>query len=811
MKPLFAFFATILFTGLFWLPAVAAPELPANDFNVARVWYGLSDQSPDFENIVKQTRRYAGANQFDRPEVYKTLLGEARQVFTSGFSGNEFLAVNLAVTVQNYDFERAGFALGAFDGNTFIPTKTPFLSLGRDRVRLDSNAYRLVFDNPQPYAFMDLQPDAARALLNGRNSKQLTLSMRLQPISAQVDQVKSGYSSQTMRTVIVRIVSAELRDQNQVVWQKAEGAIDASTLAMAAAQAGQVVDVSEQTVKTIWHRLKGTTPDFTLEASQTSAFRSANQFDQQAVLETEIRKAQQSFADFIPNARLFGGRIRTRLSEYDANKGGFNVSLFSGASYIDGGLFFQNAGEFAFIPMTPQQADAFLDKHGKYPSALVEFEAQPIAAQAHFKNLASLTRERRVQSYLTKVVLTAESQGQRSVLINETRPPLMMEDIQSINALPASIDTAPAFEAADIVLTWARATGQTPDFDAWAKASNDYRRADNEFVRRRLYPTLVDQRKSVFTAYPLEPWRVRIAAKLSEYDFTNQRFEIHNVAFDRTLSYRDGLTTDLFGDVASRDRSYELKLTNLGDLRYFSIPAQNAEDILTQMGRGRSVTLDMLVYPTRAVRNAPWGTQETRLVEAVITDVRLLGQSSRYGGEVSRLYETSIAKPPARIASDVAVDSKPHVDPMQADVKGLRLGMSRRDFETAARRIFGRIEPYKGQANVLRFENADGESGYGHFNQAGTLVFLQYYRTLPGRGRTAAVAESVMKKYGTPFSQEKRNIGSHIKYTYLYFSDPAELGLDPKKPRVGLWVEIQESNQLREITQLEINLGTKPN
>ncbi|MGF1454590.1 MAG: hypothetical protein ACFB6R_04355 [Alphaproteobacteria bacterium] len=804
-----------LLTALMLVPLLAtAPraetQLPASDLNVARTWYALADQSPDFEALVKASRRYTSANQFDRADVYQTMLGEVRQAFETGFNGNELLTVNLAIDVAKYDFERMGFPIRAFDGNTFIPTASPFLALGRGRMKLDGSEYRIVFDNPEPYAFMDLQPDAARALLNGRNSKRLSLTAVLQPISAQVDQVRSGYSNKTMRTVIARVVSAEIRDKDTVVWQKAEGAMDTAAIAAAAQQSGQVIDITEQTVKTIWHRLKGTTPDFTLEASKTSAFRSANRFDQQAVLDAEVLKAERRFADFVPNARLFAGRIRTRLSDYDAAKGGFNVSLFSGASYIEGGLFFQNAGEFAFIPMAPREADAFLDRHGPYPSVIVDFEAQPVAAQAHLTDLASLTRDRRVQSYLTKVVLTAESKGQRTELVNETRPPLDRQDIASIQALPASIDTALPYEGADIVLTWARAAGKTPDFQAWAQASRDYRSADNEFVRQRLLPRLVDQRKEAFGSYALTPWRVRLAARLSEYDFNNQRFEIQNVAFDRTLVYRDGLRADLFGQTPARDRTYELKLANLGDLRFFSIPPAKAEEILTQMGRGRSVTLDMLVYPTRAVHKAPWGEKETRLVEATITDVRLLGQSRRYGGEVSRLYETTIATPPRSVAADVAVDRKPHIDPRQADIKGLRLGMSRREFESAARKIFGRIEPYKGQQTVLRFESADGESGYAHFDPRGTLAFLQYYRTLPGRGRTDAVAQSVIKKYGTPFDRENRSIGSHIKYAYLYFSDPAELGLDPKEKRVGLWVEIQESDQLRPITQLEINLGTKP-
>ncbi len=789
----------------------AEAELPASDLNVARYWYALSSETPDYEALAKSTNSYTRANQFDQPEIYKTLLEQTRTAFSTGFTGSELLAVNLQADLAQYDFERSGFALSAFNGQTFIPTTSPILNLGRDRVRLDNQSYRIVFTNPEPFAFMDLPPDEARTLLNGRRGIRAGLQITLQPVGAQVDQVNSGYSTKTMRTVMARIVEARVVSGDMVVWEKSVGTMDASAVAEAAASAGQVVDVTEQTVETVWHRLLGTKPDFILAASKTSAFRSANRFDQDAVLDEEVAKAEQRFDALIPNAERFGGRIRTQLSEYDANREGFHVSLFSGGGFIEGGLFFENAEDFAFVPMAPGDAQAFLGKHGRFPSAVIDFEAQPVLPQSHLTSLADLTPEPRIQSYLTKVVITADNKGQQTTLVEEERAPLGRQDIQRLAAEAPSIDTAPVYDRADIVLTWAKATNQSPDFEAWAKAASDYRYAENEFVRQRLFPVLRQEREDFYKSYPVQPWRVRIAAQLSEYDFSNQRFELQRIAFDRTLSYSDGLTEDIFG-TAGRKRPYEVKLTNLEALRYFAIPKAQAEEILTQMGSGRSVTLDMLVYPTRAVHNAPWGEDETRLVEALITDVRLLGQSNRYGGgKVSRLYDVSLTQPPAAsVVAEVNVDAKPHVDPLTADVKTMRLGMTRAAFEKTAKQTFGKVEPYRGQANVLRFENADGEAGYGHFDEAGKLAFLQYYRTLPGRGKTAAVEASVIEKYGTPFFRENKSIGSKITYSYLYFSDPAALGLDPKEPKVGLWVEIQESDQLRPITQLEINLGTKP-
>ena len=816
MRLLFLFWLALFATFSSSVDAVTPPaEIPATELNIVRYWYSLSEKSPDLEAVVTQATEFQRANQFDKAQVKQALLNEANAEFHGNFNGSEVLVVNLREEIKDYDFDQKGFMFGVFDGNAYIPVRSPVLTLQRSRVRLDEIEYRIVFDNPQPFALLDMPTEQARMFLNGRNSQLVNVTIKMQPISAQTDEINTGYSSQTQRTLIVHVaeVSVSVEKNNQLVWQKSAGLMAADDIAQANQTSGEVVTVTQHNIETLWYRMQNIKPNFALIAAQSQKVKSANRFDKEQVFDVVMEEAEQQFDELIPNAKRFGGSIQSQLSEYDAINQGFHVSLFSGATYIEGGLFLDNAADFAFISMTPEQADTFLDTYGRYPNINVEFEAQPVLPQAKLTRLANLDSEKSILGYLTKVKLTASTGGQNQVLTDETREPLTPVQIQELARSPVTIDRAPHIEDADVVLTWAKAADIQPSFEAWVTNSQQYRMAANEFVQQRLYPVLLDERQQFYRQYKAAPFRVRIAARMGEYDFDNQQFEISRVDFTRILKYRDQIAADLFGDVADKDRQYELQLTNFADLQYFSASPKEAEELLTQMGSGRDITLDLLVYPALGIHNAAWGEKEVRQLQGLITDVRILGQSRWYfdtGRVMSRLFETTIAVPPSAVQSQVLVEKKPHLDPFNVDIKSMRLGMSKDAFETHALQTFGKVDPYRGNSNVLHFTNAGGESGYGYFDKANKLVFLQYYRTLPGRGKTEAVVASVKNKYGTPFKQDSQNIGSKIGYVYLYYSDPTEMGLDPKNSKVGLWVKIQESSQFKPITELEINLGTKP-
>ena len=348
--------------ALFWLAVIATfsgsaavppDEIPATGLNVARYWYKLSEKSPDLEALVTQTTAFQNANQFDKAQVKQALLNEANTQFYGNFSGSEVLVANLEEKIEGYDFDRKGFMLGAFDGNAYIPVRSPTLRLQQRRERLDGVEYRIVFDNPQFFALLDMPTEQARAFLNGKNSQFVNVAIKMQPISAK-----------GQRTLIVHIVEVRVTKDNQLVWQKSAGLMTTDDIAQANQTAGEVVAVTPDNIETLWYRMQNIKPNFALIAAQSLEVKNANRFDKQPVFDAVMQEAEQKFDERIPNAKRLGGSIQSHLSEYDAIKQGFHVSLFSGATYIEGGLFFDNAAEFAFINMTPEQADSFLDIYG---------------------------------------------------------------------------------------------------------------------------------------------------------------------------------------------------------------------------------------------------------------------------------------------------------------------------------------------------------------------------------------------------------------------------------------------------------------
>ncbi|MEM9137477.1 MAG: hypothetical protein AAGB01_09035, partial [Cyanobacteria bacterium P01_F01_bin.42] len=547
-------YATLIiafFLSLSYCMAQSGNTIPATDFNVARYWYSLTDQTPNFEAMAKNSRAFQRANQFDKADVLKRVTQEYETVYAEGFTGSQLLMVRLGVTLENYDFENLGFTLKAFDGNTFLPMRTAFMNVTGGRVGLEGD-YRIVFQNPEPYAFLPMSPQIAKELFAGRNSVDGTLDITLQPVSAQEDQITQRYGmAKDYRTVVCRIVDVKVTAKDRIIWQESAEMIDPSQLAALEAEAGRVVDVSPKNIETFWYRLQGITPNFTVQALSSSAVRQASRFDRDKAIEDETLKAQQAYQRLIPTAESMKGRITTSISEYDAVRGGFHLNLFSGQSFLGDDLnqlHFANGEQFAFVPMTPSEADAFLDTHGRYPKASVEFEIQPILAQTYLdrSGLPSLKPLRRVMGHLTQVSVVAQNGPDRTVLIDETLPEMSEADIAQYASLPLSIDTALTYNDPDVVLTWAKIIDRSPDLETWATRSSDYMYANNEFIQRRLQPVLMEEREAHFADYEVKPWRVRIGARISEYDFDNNRFEISRVAFGAPLKYTDGFPADPF-------------------------------------------------------------------------------------------------------------------------------------------------------------------------------------------------------------------------------------------------------------------------
>ncbi len=150
--------------------------------------------------------------------------------------------------------------------------------------------------------------------------------------------------------------------------------------------------------------------------------------------------------------------------------------------------------------------------------------------------------------------------------------------------------TSPAY----ISLLYYRMTGQSPDFEAWAKASDDYVNAnsfDKDMVRR-------EKAAEVARAFHLvtydDPLVVESMVTLSSYSRSKRGFFIE--------SFRP----DTFYPMSFLDRNYALVPLDLMDYQWMSVEDESVQQKIEQaIGSKRVAKMFLYLNPTFADKDHP--------------------------------------------------------------------------------------------------------------------------------------------------------------------------------------------------------------
>ncbi len=102
--------------------------------------------------------------------------------------------------------------------------------------------------------------------------------------------------------------------------------------------------------------LTGKGPDLEALAKQSPEYRAADEFSREAVLAEQVALLEAGQMRVGPETEVMM-RVSVRLGDYDAERGGFPVSLFAPGVYLQvgGGLRFFNGSEYAILPATPDE------------------------------------------------------------------------------------------------------------------------------------------------------------------------------------------------------------------------------------------------------------------------------------------------------------------------------------------------------------------------------------------------------------------------------------------------------------------------
>lgn len=231
-----------------------------------------------------------------------------------------------------------------------------------------------------------------------------------------------------------------------------------------------------------------------------------------------------------------------------------------------------------------------------------------------------------------------------------------------------------------VALTYHKVTRQPFDAAAIADRSDAVRRAtsfDRPDVSRTEAARLT---VALAAADPAHEFVVRVSDNISEYDHQRGEFVVTLFSPGYFVAAR------AFGD------EYRIVFDNAAAARAIAMPKAQAREFDARLARsGRAVT-DEIRFRVVGDGDPSGGVTGQRVVRATIASVRILDRS----GAV--LHEPTLSA----VAAEVPARSRAPFDAARLDVAGLRVGVTARDFETTANRLFGTVSRVSRSRNWFR-------------------------------------------------------------------------------------------------------------
>ena len=256
-----------------------------------------------------------------------------------------------------------------------------------------------------------------------------------------------------------------------------------------------------------------------------------------------------------------------------------------------------------------------------------------------------------------------------------------------------------------VALTYYKVSKQPFDLTNVASRSEAVQRATN-FDRPDVTKAEVATLSAALSAAdPAHEFVVRVADNIAEYDHQRGAFTV--------MLFSPGyfVQSRAFGD------EYRIVFDNAAAARTIPMAKAPARDFDARLNRGRRAVVDEIHFRVVGDGDPAGGVTGQRVVRATITSVRILDRS----GAV--LFTPTLAV----IAQATPEAAPAPFDAQQLDVAGLRVGVTAKDFEATADRLFGRVSRVSRSRNWFR--------GYAAALEVNSLQCF----SLPGRRNSGNV------------------------------------------------------------------------
>lgn len=142
----------------------------------------------------------------------------------------------------------------------------------------------------------------------------------------------------------------------------------------------------------------------------------------------------------------------------------------------------------------------------------------------------------------------------------------------------------------DVAIIYYRLLGKAPDFESWARNSDDLKKADpSAFTQRDLINNLVARYRADFSNMVAgQNIVVRARIKLSDYSDLNQGFLVE-----------DGFSDDAFFRYKFGGNSFAVVPQHISDFKWLAIPPNLAKDISANLAAGgHMINVALFLQPT---------------------------------------------------------------------------------------------------------------------------------------------------------------------------------------------------------------------
>ena len=324
--------------------------------------------------------------------------------------------------------------------------------------------------------------------------------------------------------------------------------------------------------------------------------------------------------------------------------------------------------------------------------------------------------------------------------------------VVAVVALSAQSD---GFDPEAVAMTFHKVSGAPLDTQAMAAQSQAAMRASG-FDR----PDVIAQEQKRLDAQlasmnPAREFTITIDDSISQYDHNSGQFSI------------ELFTPGTFIPLRAFNREYRVVFANAASVRAIPMPTEQAREFDARLNSfGRQVNTEVR-FTVTGKGDPVGGVLGDLVIRGEIVAARVLDQSGQ------------VVFAPTVMATS-AMPAFAGFDSSQADVAGLRIGVSRKDIEATLTRLFGKVTPgsmggsgmFKGFTSVIEVNSMGCRSGFStkkapqpgavcvtaYLDSSDVVRMVRVERLFPPGFDSGVFEKALVKKYGPANGSQRSGI-----------------------------------------------------